>query len=157
MKTIIDTLKEIIKKDASTQTDPVTIIENEEIINTSYTPNNVGEKRERDWSSSPDLRKSPKLGEENLMSGIDTAEELANQNKQQGNKSDASFYDRCKAYLKIVNPKNDTYFSIKHTIKTDVIKNKQAANQSNKSIFATNFDNYTTLEEQQELLQEFTA
>ena len=29
MKTIIDTLKEIIKQDASTQTEPVTIIENE--------------------------------------------------------------------------------------------------------------------------------
>lgn len=154
MKTIIDTLKEIIKKDASTQTEPVTIIENEKSMTKviSYGELELPLKRKETMREEEELRKQSKI-----MSGIEHVEKDIEMKEEKQIKSDTNFYDKCKAYLKIVNPKNDTYFSIKHTITTDVIKNKQAASQSNKSIFATNFDNYTTLEEQQELLQEFTA
>ena len=72
-------------------------------------------------------------------------------------KSDASFYDKCKAYLNNVDPTNTTYYSFKQVIEV-FIKDKVDLNSYiTGNIFATNAECYEKLEIVSEVLKSITA
>lgn len=128
MKKVIDTIKEIINKDALTQTEPVTIIENEENI-TKEEDQQLGDLKLKRDEYAVEIRKAKRgeelskirnellLGQDHLEEQIKLKEEL--EEKQQI-KPDASFYDKCKSYVAQVYPKeidsSDFYSGIEGTL-----------------------------------------
>src|SRR5574343_655646 len=152
MKAIIDTLREIIKKDASTQTDPVTIIENKKSM-TEIIPS----KRVSPGESDVTTKRQKLFDVTNIYSGKEHVQEEIQMEEEQKIKSDASFYDKCKAYLNNVDPTNDTYYSLKQVIEA-FIKDKVDLNEYIKgNVFSTNAECYETPEEISDVLKNITA
>ena len=71
-------------------------------------------------------------------------------------KSDASFYDRCKAFLDAVDPEGYNYYSLLQAIESD-IKNKVDLNQYIKGIFAAHDDSFKEKEERIDIIKQATA
>lgn len=153
MKTIIDALKEIIKQDASTQTDPVTIIENEEDM-----AEIIPSKRVRTGESDDvTTRRRKTLDDTDVYSGKEHVQEEIEMKQQEQIMSDASFYDKCKAYLNNVDPEGYNYYPLLQAIES-YIKNKVDLNQYIKgNIFVTNAECYETSEEISDALKKITA
>jgi hypothetical protein len=160
VKTIIDTLTEVIKKDASTQTDPVIIESEEEMIKViSYgEQSSISKKRDQFHKEIRHAQLEKIFTErrkefQEYLSGIEHVEEEIKVQEQEQIKSDASFYDKCKSYLDAVDHDKQNYYSIKQNIETDVLKDTLTLDQCTRSIMATNLDNYETLEEKKDLLK----
>lgn len=124
MKTIIDTIKEIIKKDASTQTDPVTIIENEKSMTKviSYGELELPLKRKETMREEEELIKKSKI-----MSGIEHIEEDIKMEEEQKIESDTSFLEKCKNYVLKVYPEeiysSDFYSGIEGNLRYPIVNN----------------------------------
>ena len=140
-------------KDASTQTEPATIIENEETIN--RTGINVGGlplKRKRTIIEEEELIKKSKI-----MPGIEHVEEEIKMEEEKKIKSDASFYDKCKAYLDSFDHDKQNYYSIKHIIDKEVATNLLSLEQCTSSVFSTNIEESNTKEHKEDSLKAIVA
>jgi hypothetical protein len=126
MKTIIDTLKEIIKKDASTQTEPVTIIENEETID--MIEEIIPSKRAHTGESDDSPKKHNKtLDDTDLYSGKEHVQEKKKIEEEKQIKSDDSFLEKCKNYVLKVYPEeiysSDFYSGIEGGLRYPIVNN----------------------------------
>jgi hypothetical protein len=95
--------------------------------------------------------------ESTIMSGIEHIEEEIEMKEQEQIKSDASFYDKCKAYLDSFDFKGENYYSIKEITQREVIKNSLSLEESIDSVFATNVDEHLAQENKEESLKAIVA
>jgi hypothetical protein len=160
MKKVIDSLKEIITKDSSTQTDPVSIINNEEDMKVI----SIGEKRFSDSSIKKIERELESFKNGEMMSGADQVEpiiELAKKveamYEEGAPKPDASFYDKCKAYLDSFDHNKLNYYSIKQMINQEVTTNLLSLEQCTSSVFSTNIEESNTKEQKEDSLKAIIA
>lgn len=133
MKKVINTIKEIISKDASTQTELVTIIETQEedMPKTSEQPEGqqLSDLKLKRDEYGVEIRKAKReqtlkeTRERKFLSGEDQVEEIIKEEmneEPQQIQVDASFYDKCKRYVERVYPEevdsSNLYYGISGTL-----------------------------------------